>query len=115
MLPSLMMPKSNSTGGCRKSETTNEVESFNTTHASGFTLVCPFPRRRHSMRAKQSKPGIVFAQGLWADGSCFGKVIPTLQAEGHEVIASQHGLDSLKGDVAAVKRAIGRVNGPVIL
>jgi pimeloyl-ACP methyl ester carboxylesterase len=67
------------------------------------------------MRAKQSKPGIVFAHGLWADGSCFGKVIPALQAEGHEVIASQHGLDSLKGDVASVKRAIGRVNGPVIL
>ncbi len=67
------------------------------------------------MRAKQSKPAIVFAHGLWADGSCFGKVIPTLQAEGHEVIASQHGLDSLKGDVAAVKRAIGRVNGPGVL
>ena len=67
------------------------------------------------MRARQSKPGIVFAHGLWADGSCFGKLIPTLQAEGHEVIAAQHGLDSLKGDVATVKRAIGRVNGPVIL
>ena len=67
------------------------------------------------MRAKQAKAGIVFAHGLWADGSCFGKVIPALQAEGHEVVASQHGLDSLKGDVASVKRAIARVNGPVIL
>ena len=67
------------------------------------------------MGTRQRKPGIVFAHGLWADGSCFGKLIPTLQAEGHEVIASQHGLDSLKGDVASVKRAIGRVNAPVIL
>ena len=33
------------------------------------------------------KPSIVFAHGLWADGSCFQKLIPTLQAEGHEVIA----------------------------
>jgi hypothetical protein len=40
----------------------------------------------------------VFAHGLWADGSCFQKLIPTLQADGHEVICSQHGLDSLKGD-----------------
>jgi pimeloyl-ACP methyl ester carboxylesterase len=62
-----------------------------------------------------TKPGIVFAHGLWADGSCFQKLIPTLQAEGHEVICSQHGLDSLKGDVDCVKRCFGRVSGPVVL
>ena len=61
------------------------------------------------------KTGIVFAHGLWADGSCFQKLIPTLQAEGHEVICSQHGLDSLKGDVDCVTRCIGRVSGPVVL
>jgi len=33
-----------------------------------------------------AQPGIVFAHGLWADGSCFQKLIPTLQADGHEVI-----------------------------
>jgi hypothetical protein len=32
----------------------------------------------------QTKPNIVFARGIWADGSCFQKLIPTLQAEGHE-------------------------------
>jgi pimeloyl-ACP methyl ester carboxylesterase len=62
-----------------------------------------------------TKPSIVFAHGLWADGSCFSKLIPTLQAEGHDVIASQHGLDSLAGDVAAVKACLARVNSPVIL
>ncbi len=30
-----------------------------------------------------SKPSIVFAHGIWADGSCFQKLIPTLRAEGH--------------------------------
>lgn len=65
--------------------------------------------------SKQSKPSIVFAHGLWADGSCFQKLIPVLQAEGHEVIASQHGLDSLNGDIASVTRAIDRVSGPVVL
>jgi pimeloyl-ACP methyl ester carboxylesterase len=63
----------------------------------------------------QTKPSIVFVHGLWADGSCFSKVIPTLQAEGYEVISSQHSLDSLAGDVATVKRTLGRVSSPAIL
>ena len=62
-----------------------------------------------------AKPSIVFAHGLWADGSCFSKLIPALQAEGHQVMASQHGLDSLKSDVDCVTRCFGRVSGPVIL
>ena len=62
-----------------------------------------------------AKPSIVFAHGLWADGSCFQKLIPTLQAEGHEVICSQHGLDSLKGDVDCVTRCFGRVSAPIVL
>lgn len=63
----------------------------------------------------QSKPSIVFVHGIWADGSSFSKLIPALQAEGHEVIAAQYGLDTLANDVAAVKSAIGRVPNPVIL
>ncbi len=66
------------------------------------------------MPAKK-KPGIVFAHGLWADGSCFQKLVPALQADGHDVMCSQHGLDSLKGDVDCVKRCFGRVNNPVVL
>jgi pimeloyl-ACP methyl ester carboxylesterase len=62
-----------------------------------------------------AKPSIVFAHGLWADGSCFSKLIPMLQAEGHQVIASQHALDTVEGDVATVIRTIGRVSGPVLL
>jgi pimeloyl-ACP methyl ester carboxylesterase len=63
----------------------------------------------------QTKPSIVFCHGLWADGSCFAKLIPTLRAEGHEVITSQHGLDSHQGDVDCVLRALGRVSSPAIL
>src|SRR5215472_764661 len=65
--------------------------------------------------ALQRKPSIVFVHGLWADGSCFSKLIPTLQKEGFEVIASQHGLDSHAGDVDNVKRTLGRVSSPAIL
>jgi pimeloyl-ACP methyl ester carboxylesterase len=67
------------------------------------------------MASTQNRPSIVFAHGLWADGSCFGKLIPTLQAQGHEVIATQNSLDTLQGDVDAVKRALGRVRSPAIL
>ena len=63
----------------------------------------------------QTKPGIVFCHGLWADGSCFSKLIGPLQAEGYECIASQHGLNTTAEDVATAKSTIGRVNGPVIL
>jgi pimeloyl-ACP methyl ester carboxylesterase len=65
--------------------------------------------------SKQTKPSIVFAHGIWADGSSFGKLIPTLQREGHEVIAAQYGLDTMAGDLSAVRSALGRVRSPAIL
>src|ERR1700721_4107210 len=71
------------------------------------------PQRKES---HMSKPSIVFSHGIWADGSCFSKLIPTLQAEGHDVIAAQYGLDTLKADDAASIAAIERVaSGPVVL
>jgi len=63
----------------------------------------------------QAKPSIVFCHGLWADGSCFSKVIPALQADGHDVIAVQYGLNSYADDVATVMRTLGRVKSPAIL
>ncbi len=62
-----------------------------------------------------AKPSIVFVHGIWADGSCFSKVIPPLQTDGYQVLASQHSLDSAEGDVATVLRTIGRVSDPVLL
>ena len=64
---------------------------------------------------KTTKKSIVFCHGIWADGSCFNKVIPTLQAEGYEVMSAQYGLDTNEDDVAAVKRTLGRVGSPAIL
>jgi len=62
-----------------------------------------------------AKPSIVFCHGIWADGSCFNKLIPALQAEGYEVIAAQYGLDSLAEDAEMAKRTLGRVGSPAIL
>lgn len=61
------------------------------------------------------KPSIVFAHGLWADGSCFAKVIEPLIADGYEVIATQNHLNTVADDAAAVKTSLGRAHGPVVL
>ena len=63
----------------------------------------------------KTKKSIVFCHGIWADGSCFNKVIPALQDEGFEVMSAQYGLDTNEADVAAVKRTLGRVSSPTIL
>jgi pimeloyl-ACP methyl ester carboxylesterase len=74
-------------------------------------------KKGEDMKSKstETKPSIVFCHGLWADGSCFSKVIPTLQAEGHQVIAAQYGLNTTADDVATVKSSLGRVSSPAIL
>jgi pimeloyl-ACP methyl ester carboxylesterase len=73
-----------------------------------------FKLRSNNM-SSQRKPSIVFCHGIWADGSCFSKVIPALQADGHEVIAAQYGMESFEEDVATIKRTLNRVSGPVLL
>ena len=62
------------------------------------------------------KPTVVFAHGLWADGSCWSEVITRLHTEGFNTIAVQNPLTSLEDDVSAIKRALDRAgDGPVIL
>src|SRR3989440_13010381 len=66
-------------------------------------------------KSTQTKPSIVFCHGLWGDGSCFNKVIPALQAEGHQVIAAQYALNTTADDIATVRSTLGRVSSPAIL
>jgi pimeloyl-ACP methyl ester carboxylesterase len=61
------------------------------------------------------KPSNVFAHGLWADGSCFSKVIGLLLADGFKVIATQNHLNTVADDAAAVRTSLGRAEGPVVL
>jgi pimeloyl-ACP methyl ester carboxylesterase len=63
----------------------------------------------------QSKPSIVFCHGIWADGSCFSKLIPPLRADGYEVISAQYNLDTVQTDVDSVIRTLARVSSPSIL
>jgi len=70
---------------------------------------------KESIMSKQNKPSIVFAHGIWADGSCFSKVIQPLQDEGYEVVSCQYGLDTTADDVATTRRTLKRVRSPAIL
>src|SRR5260221_10031334 len=67
------------------------------------------------MKSTLTKPSIVFCHELWADGSCFSKLIRPLQMDGYECIAAQYGLNTTAEDIALTKATIGRVGSPVIL
>jgi pimeloyl-ACP methyl ester carboxylesterase len=88
--------------------------------AVGLSLTAAVPALaatsgERSKENAMSKPSVVFAHGIWADGSSFQKLIPALRAEGHEVVSAQYGLDTVKGDVDATIRALRRVSAPVVL
>ncbi len=58
---------------------------------------------------------VVAVHGAWADGSSWKDVILGLEGKGLRVIAAPIPLTSLNDDAAALKHAIARTEGPVIL
>lgn len=84
-----------------------------------FSIFMPAQRTEAQPEAKGSvKDGvrnIVLVHGAFADGSSWTRILPLLYAKGYNVIAVQNPLTSLEDDVAATKRAIAAMDGPVIL
>jgi pimeloyl-ACP methyl ester carboxylesterase len=62
-----------------------------------------------------SVKNIVLVHGAWADGSCWSKIIPLLQAAGLNAAAVQNPLTSIADDVAATNRIINAQDGPLLL
>jgi pimeloyl-ACP methyl ester carboxylesterase len=62
-----------------------------------------------------SDVSVVLVHGAWADGSSWSKVIVALQAKNVSTIAGPLPLTSLSDDVAALDRALERVEGQVVL
>ena len=58
---------------------------------------------------------VVLVHGAWADGSSWTRVITGLRQAGITVTAAPIPLTTLDDDVNAVKRAIDRTEGPVVL
>jgi len=62
-----------------------------------------------------AKTNVLLVHGAWADGSCWAKVIPLLQAKGLNVIAAQIPLTSLDDDIAVTRRMLGMRPEPTVL
>jgi pimeloyl-ACP methyl ester carboxylesterase len=58
---------------------------------------------------------ILLVHGAWADGSCWSAVIERLQGDGHTVRAVQLPETSLADDVAKVRHALSRQDGPTVV
>lgn len=67
------------------------------------------------MNSDFQKVSVLLVHGAWADGSCWSNLIVPLKREGFTVIAAPIPLTSLRDDAEALRRAIERTTGPVIL
>lgn len=67
------------------------------------------------MNSRSQTGSVILVHGAWADGSCWSNVILGLQDQGLDVIAAPIPLTSLTDDTAALRRAIDRTTGPVVL
>ncbi|PSL33338.1 alpha/beta fold hydrolase [Chitinophaga ginsengisoli] len=76
-----------------------------------FSLLQP----TQSQSLPKGVKNVVLVHGAFADGSSWAKVITILQTKGFNVISVQNPLTSLEDDVAATKRAIAQVDGPILL
>lgn len=93
---------------------------FSITQLSAIALimavsVLAMPQRAHSQTISKGIKNVVLVHGAFADGSSWANVITMLQAKGYNVTAVQNPLTSLEEDVAATKRAIALMDGPVLL
>src|SRR5580704_1975733 len=67
------------------------------------------------MAASKPSISVVLAHGAWADGSSWNEVIGPLLANGLDVLAAPLPLTSLSDDIAALDRALERVDGHIVL
>jgi pimeloyl-ACP methyl ester carboxylesterase len=58
---------------------------------------------------------VVLVHGAWADGSDWQRVVLPLERQGLQVICAPIPLTSLTDDIAALRRALERTTGPVVL
>jgi pimeloyl-ACP methyl ester carboxylesterase len=62
-----------------------------------------------------SKGNIVLVHGAWADGSCWSKVILSLEKKGYTVTAAQIPLTSLDDDIEVTRRLLDQQQGPTVV
>src|SRR4051794_25877162 len=85
------------------------------TIALAVLITGTLPPHANSQSNLKGVKNIVLVHGAFADGSSWSKVVAQLQGTGYNVIAVQNPLTSFADDVAATRRAIAQLNGPVLL
>lgn len=67
------------------------------------------------MTTELTRPTVVLVHAAWANSSSWNKIVFLLQRKGLPVSAVQIPLTSLSDDVAAVRRILRKMTGPVVL
>jgi pimeloyl-ACP methyl ester carboxylesterase len=80
-----------------------------------LAIIGPAVRANAQTQPSAGIKTVLLVHGAWADGSCWSKVIPLLEAKGLHVVAVQIPLTSFVDDIAATQRAIALEDGPVLL
>src|SRR5438046_2980034 len=81
--------------------------------AAGAAL--PLLNRVTGAQTSPKTKNVVFVHGLFADGSCWSKVIARLQQKGVNCTSVQNPLTSLHEASEAARRAIAAQSGPTVL
>src|ERR1700745_555667 len=83
--------------------------------AAAETRVLPLFNRIANAQTSLKTRNVVFVHGLFADGSCWSKVIARLQQKGVNCTSVQNPLTSLHEASEAARRAIAAQPGPTVL
>ena len=83
--------------------------------ALAASVALPFSNQVSSAQTAPKTKNVVFVHGLFADGSCWSKVIARLQQKGVNCTSVQNPLTSLHEASEAARRAIALQPGPVVL
>src|SRR5580692_9571796 len=83
--------------------------------AAAAGAILPLLDRAASAQKSPKTRNVVFVHGLFADGSCWSKVIARLQKKGVNCTSVQNPLTSLQEASEAARRAIAAQQGPAVL
>ncbi|WP_213805780.1 alpha/beta hydrolase [Granulicella sp. dw_53] len=91
------------------------VRNVMATCATLLAITVPATKATAQTQPNAAVKTVLLIHGAWADGSCWSKIIPLLEAKGLHVVAVQIPLTSFADDVSATQRAIDLEDGPVLL
>jgi pimeloyl-ACP methyl ester carboxylesterase len=89
--------------------------TFSAAILAGTASILMSPRAFANTSEPASARNVVFAHGLFADGSCWLDVISRLQAAGMNCTSVQNPLTTLPEATASVNRVLNRQDGPTVL